>query len=138
VSRDAGGRPAAYAAALILVVAAAASSLIALAARLLPAAHAATPSWTHWWCSAAALRANSSGSAHGGGLLASAAGLLPHWPHLLALGMAPATLLYLRRANARYHTERLTETTAAAPSADPRPLHLPADIVLTHQEGTAR
>jgi hypothetical protein len=84
------------------------TALAVAATRLLPAAHGAgAPAWTHWWCSAAALHASSSGGAHSGGLLAFAAGLQPHWPHLLALVIAPATLVYLRRANARYKAERL-------------------------------
>jgi hypothetical protein len=99
-----------------------ATALTVAATRLLPAARGAgAPAWTHWWCSAAALHASSSGSAHGGGLLAFAAGLQPHWPHLLALVIAPATLVYLRHASARYHAERLAETTAVAPVAVPTP-----------------
>jgi hypothetical protein len=77
------------------------------------------PAWSHWWCSVSALHAGSSGGAHGNGLVAFAAGLLPHWPHLLALVIAPLTLVYLHRANARYQAERPTGRTERASRTAP-------------------
>jgi hypothetical protein len=89
----------------LTALALAAVAMAASGVQLLLSGTAKAPVWSHWWCSASALHAGSSGGAHGSGPLAVAAGLLPHWPHLLALVVAPATLLYLRRANARYHAE---------------------------------
>jgi hypothetical protein len=52
--------------------------------------------WSHWWCSASA--------AHGGTVHHLSAGLLlAHWPHFLPILLALATLVYLHRANRRYH-----------------------------------
>jgi hypothetical protein len=95
--------------AALTALALAAAAVGASGAQLLLGGGAKAPAWSHWWCSASALHAGSSGGAHGGGLLAFAAGLLPHWPHLLALVIAPVTLVYLRRANARYTAGALHE-----------------------------
>jgi hypothetical protein len=67
------------------------------------------PTWAHWWCSASG---SSLSARHGSGtstgllarLLDSLVALLPHWPHILPIVAALATLVYLRRANARYHS----------------------------------
>jgi hypothetical protein len=57
------------------------------------------PGWSHWLCSPASLRSavHSVGS---GGLRA----LEVHWPHFLPILVGLATLVYLWRANARYHS----------------------------------
>lgn len=90
--------------ALALVVAA-----VVLDGLLLTAWGSRAPGWSHWWCSPSTLHASARypGSSPGG-LVATALNplkaLLPHWPHLLPLLLALATLAYLWRANARYHT----------------------------------
>ncbi|HVA20151.1 MAG TPA: hypothetical protein VMU55_08245 [Solirubrobacteraceae bacterium] len=54
--------------------------------------------WSHWWCSPS--------GAHGGTVHHLSAGLLlAHWPHFLPVVLALATLVYLHRANRRYHAE---------------------------------
>jgi integral membrane sensor domain MASE1 len=72
---------------------------------LLTARGSGAPGWAHWWCSASALRQH--GGQSSGGLTATLLGYLravaPHWPHILPIVTALATLVYLRRANARYH-----------------------------------
>lgn len=72
---------------------------------LLVARGAGAPSWAHWWCSASALRQHGGQSSGGltATLLSSLKGIAPHWPHILPIVAALATLVYLRRANARYH-----------------------------------
>ncbi len=61
------------------------------------------PAWSHWWCSPAALRSASRGVGQGGpfGVLGLLRELAPHWPHILPVVIALATLVYLRRADAR-------------------------------------
>lgn len=84
-------------------------ALIALGASvdlaLLAARGSQAPSWAHWWCSASALRQH--GGQSSGGLTATLLGslraIVPHWPHILPIVAALATLVYLRRANTRYH-----------------------------------
>ena len=63
-----------------------------------------TVAWSHWWCSPAAHAAASGSTAGGLGarLLLSARTLAVHWPHFLPLVLGLATLVYLKRANARY------------------------------------
>ncbi len=39
-------------------------------------------------------------------LLDSLGTLAPHWPHILPIVAALATLVYLRRANARYNSSQ--------------------------------
>jgi len=66
------------------------------------------PAWSHWWCSPPASRstahsgAGTSAGGLGAKLLRPLEALLPHWPHLLPILLALATLVYLWRANARY------------------------------------
>jgi hypothetical protein len=82
-------------------------------------AHASqTPRWVHWLCSPSALHPSALHVGPGlGGLLTRALGiletLLAHWPHILPILLALWTLLYLRRANARY---RAGEVQASAQS----------------------
>jgi hypothetical protein len=69
------------------------------------------PRWAHWWCSASGSSLSARhGSEPSPSLLArlfdSLAALLPHWPHILPIVAALATLLYLWRANARYDSSR--------------------------------
>jgi hypothetical protein len=72
-------------------------------------AHASqTPAWVHWLCSPAALHSSTLHVGPGlSGLLTRALGtlevLLAHWPHILPILLALWTLVYLWRANARYH-----------------------------------
>lgn len=78
---------------------------------LVTATGSRTPTWAHWWCSASG---SSLSARHGSGtstsllatLFDSLAALLPHWPHILPIVAALATLVYLRRANARYNSSR--------------------------------
>jgi hypothetical protein len=75
---------------------------------LLLAWGARAPGWSHWLCSPAFhTSAHHRGQPVGDGLaatlLSSAKALAPHWPHILPIAIALATLVYLRRANARYH-----------------------------------
>jgi len=107
--------------AALTTLALAAAAVATSGAQLLLGGGTQAPAWSHWWCSVSGLHASSSGTTHGGGLVAFAAGLLPHWPHLLPLAIAPVTLVYLHRANARSHAQRLAETTATAPGAMPAP-----------------
>jgi integral membrane sensor domain MASE1 len=86
--------------ALALVALGASADLVLLTAR-----GAGAPSWAHWWCSASALRQHGGQSSGGitATLLGSLRAIAPHWPHILPIVVALATLVYLRRANARYH-----------------------------------
>jgi hypothetical protein len=89
--------------AIALAALATASDLLLLTAR---GSHA--PAWAHWWCSASGLHPfPQHGEQASGGLVStpfdSMGALLPHWPHILPIVMALATLIYLWRANARYH-----------------------------------
>lgn len=66
-----------------------------------------TPSWSHWLCSPSTIH-----SAHAvlsGGVGAALSGSLTllavHWPHLVPIPLAVATLVYLHRANARYNRQ---------------------------------
>jgi hypothetical protein len=65
------------------------------------------PGWAHWWCSASSLKASHHGGGATTGFLATVLGAvrvaLPHWPHILPIVVALGALVYLRRANARYH-----------------------------------
>ena len=78
---------------------------------ILTARGARAPAWAHLWCSPSSLH---SASRHGeqaaGGFLAALPGflrtILPHWPHILPVVIALATLVYLWRANARYQAHR--------------------------------
>jgi integral membrane sensor domain MASE1 len=85
---------------LALVVLGASADLVLLTAR-----GAGAPGWAHWWCSASALRQHGGQSSSGltASLLGSLRAIAPHWPHILPIVAASATLVYLRRANARYH-----------------------------------
>ena len=92
-------RRALLAATLVFIAMGATFDLLLLAAR-----GAKVPAWAHLWCSPAAL------SHHGGrpatglvALLGYAKALAPHWPHILPIVLALATLVYLKRANTRYH-----------------------------------
>jgi hypothetical protein len=84
-------------------------ALVALAATLdwmlLVARGPSSPAWAHWWCSPSALHATP--RVAGGGLAAtlldSLRTIAPHWPHILPILLALVTLVYLRRADARYH-----------------------------------
>jgi ABC-type phosphate transport system permease subunit len=70
---------------------------------------ARAPSWSHWLCSPASIH-SASHAELGGGLgsaLNSALKVLAvHWPHLVPIPLGIATLVYLYRANARYHTNQ--------------------------------
>jgi hypothetical protein len=77
---------------------------VALDGVLATTAGSRAPAWAHW-CSPSALRAASHG-VNGAGRLGVAVltpveALLPHWPHFLPILLGLATLVYLRRANAR-------------------------------------
>lgn len=86
-------------AALVFVAVGATCDLLLLAAR-----GSQAPAWAHLWCSPSALRHHSGSLGTGvGALFEYAKALIPHWPHILPLVVALATLVYLRRANARYH-----------------------------------
>jgi hypothetical protein len=65
------------------------------------------PAWSHWLCSPSALHNSAQHHQPIGGLaatlLTTLKTLLPHWPHILPVLLALATLVYLRRANAHYH-----------------------------------
>jgi hypothetical protein len=68
------------------------------------------PAWAHLWCSASKLHPASGHAGQGPGgplttLLDSLRAVVPHWPHILPLLVALATLIYLWRANARYQHE---------------------------------
>jgi hypothetical protein len=88
--------------ALVLVALASAADLL-----LLTAWGSRAPAWSHFWCSPSALHAAARHGGPVGGLVAALIGffgaLLPHWPHILPILLALATLVYLRRADARYH-----------------------------------
>lgn len=103
--------------AALTVLALAAGVVAASGAQLLLGGGAKAPAWAHWWCSPA-LHSGAAKGGHGR-LLGIGAGLLPHWPHLLAVTVTPATLLYLRRANARYHAGRFDEPAGASSGAAP-------------------
>jgi hypothetical protein len=83
-------------------------ALFALAVALdgvLVTAGSRAPAWSHWWCSPSAPHTAPHGAAGGlaATLLAPVSALAPHWPHLLPVLLGLATLVYLRRANTRYH-----------------------------------
>jgi hypothetical protein len=66
-----------------------------------------TPTWVHWLCSPSTLHPAVLHIGNGlGGLLTRVLNalrvLLPHWPHIVPILLALWTLVYLRRANARY------------------------------------
>jgi hypothetical protein len=86
----------------VLVLALGAAFDLALLAR-----GSRAPAWSHWLCSPAVhASAHHRGQPVGGlaaALLSSLKTLLPHWPHILPILVALAALIYLRRANARYH-----------------------------------
>jgi ABC-type phosphate transport system permease subunit len=95
-------------AAIYLAIAASLLGLI-LESGVVILAGARAPSWSHWLCSPASI--HSAGHAvHGGGLgsaLNSTLGVLAvHWPHLVPIPLGIATLVYLYRANARYHANQ--------------------------------
>jgi hypothetical protein len=75
---------------------------------LLTAWGSRAPAWSHWWCSPSASRsaAHAAAGTGAGGLgatlLSPLGTLLPHWPHLLPILLALATLVYLWRASASY------------------------------------
>jgi hypothetical protein len=82
-------------------------ALVAIAAAadlLLLARGSSAPAWSHWWCSPSALHASPQQPASGLAttVLTPLAALLPHWPHILPILLALATLIYIQRANARY------------------------------------
>lgn len=86
-------------AALVFVAVGATCDLLLLTAR-----GAQAPAWAHLWCSPSALSHHGGRSATGlAALLGYAKALTPHWPHILPIVIALATLVYLKRANARYH-----------------------------------
>lgn len=94
-------RKALLAAALAFVAVGATCDLLLLVAR-----GSRAPAWAHLWCSPAAL------SHHGGqsgtgltALFGYAKAVTPHWPHILPVVVALATLIYLKRANARYRAQ---------------------------------
>jgi hypothetical protein len=89
-----------------------------------------SPGWAHWLCSPAALHSAAHavrGSGIGATLLTA---LKVHWPHFLPILPGLATLVYLQRANARYHSEHgqddedgggageEPETSVSSPSGD--------------------
>ncbi len=78
---------------------------------LLLAWGARAPAWSHWFCSPA-FHASARHPEHQVGglaatLLASLKALVPHWPHIMPIAVALTTLVYLRRANVRYHTDKV-------------------------------
>jgi hypothetical protein len=92
-------RRASLAAALVFVAVGATCDLLLLVAR-----GSQAPAWAHLWCSPSALSHNGGRSGTGlTALLDYAKALTPHWPHILPILVALATLVYLKRANARYH-----------------------------------
>jgi hypothetical protein len=80
---------------------------IAVEPFLIKAGGGRVTAWAHWWCSpSVASRGGSSGASGDRAvalLLAPMRVLAVHWPHFLPLLVGLATLVYLRRANARYH-----------------------------------
>jgi hypothetical protein len=89
---------------LVLVALLEASDWLLLNAR---GSHA--PAWAHWWCSATGSSPLAGHASHPPtSLFAHLTGalsvLLPHWPHVVPIVVALATLVYLHRANARYHS----------------------------------
>lgn len=90
------------AAALAFIAVGATCDLLLLAAR-----GAQAPAWAHLWCSPSALSHHGRRAGTGlAALLGYAKALIPHWPHILPIVVALATLVYLRRANARYQAQR--------------------------------
>lgn len=87
--------------ALLFIALGATGDLILLTAR-----GSQAPGWAHWWCSPSALHQHGGGGSSGltGTLLGSLRAVGPHWLHILPIVVALATLVYLRRANARYRT----------------------------------
>ncbi|HEV2943678.1 MAG TPA: hypothetical protein VGX26_01000 [Solirubrobacteraceae bacterium] len=88
---------------------------------------ARAPSWSHWLCSPAGIHSAGGavpgselpasihihfegGAVTGGGLGSALNSMLEvlavHWPHLVPIPLGTATLVYLYRANARYHTNQ--------------------------------
>jgi hypothetical protein len=64
------------------------------------------PGWAHWWCSASGLHPSRHGQVTAGPtgtLLGFLKAVAPHWPHILPIFVALGTLVYLRRADARFH-----------------------------------
>ncbi len=86
---------------------------------LLTARGSQAPGWAHWWCSPAALRQHGGGGSSGlvGTLLSSLKAVGPHWLHILPIVAALATLVYLRRANARYRAGEARDRPGAAVDA---------------------
>jgi hypothetical protein len=80
------------------------------------------PGWSHWLCSPEALR--SAVHSVGGSKLAGAVltALEVHWPHFIPLLVGLAMLVYLWRANARYHSEDGRSTPVAADPGSMREL----------------
>ncbi len=73
---------------------------------LLAARGSQAPAWAHLWCSPSVLSHHGGGSGTGlAALLGYAKTLSPHWPHILPMLAALATLVYLKRANARHHAQ---------------------------------
>jgi hypothetical protein len=72
------------------------------------------PGWAHWWCSASGLHTSAPHGQATAGLVGTMLGFLealaPHWPHILPIFVALGTLVYLRRANARFrgHEARMS------------------------------
>jgi hypothetical protein len=100
-------------AALVFVAVGATCDLLLLAAR-----GSQAPAWAHLWCSPSALSHHGGGSGTGlAALLGYAKALIPHWPHILPILVALATLVYLKRANARYHAREEQAPIHAYPPA---------------------
>lgn len=94
-------RRASLAAALVFIAVGATCDLLLLAVR-----DAQAPTWAHLWCSPSALSHHGGRSGTGfAALLDYAKALIPHWPHILPIVVALATLVYLKRANTRYHAQ---------------------------------
>src|SRR5580693_4944362 len=89
--------------AYLLLTAAATAVVLESVVSVAQGSHA--PGWLHWWCSPAALRSAAHTAGGGGGLAATLLTLLEvHWPHFLPILLGLATLVYLWRADARYHS----------------------------------
>jgi hypothetical protein len=92
---------------------AASATAVALEPLLTIAQGSHTPAWAHWLCSPALRSAVHTVGGRGLGTTLLTA-LEVHWPHFLPILLGLATLVYLYRANMRYHAQDDAPTSTAA------------------------